>query len=446
MFLQLILQILQIIALVLFLQFIDLGINSSSNFYLLYFFIFFVHFLTKLPCLSVVGFFIFRKNVSKSNANIYFLLNILNIAYKKIAIFNIFYTKIYNRSFKPNLKKCFSNIKNIFLICFLTILCSCKAITNLSEYSRWNFDYKYSTSVFTHPAKQEDKIVYVSVSNTTGEPMLDFVEKDVKKHLEDRGFEISKNPQSAKYRILANVRFFRKIPMRDLESIQENWNMELSDKIANESNNRQNNIAKLESEIARYQSYTDKGSVRLNIKEDDTQVSKKNSGTIAQILEGYKNFDLSGILLGSTIGFLTNSPKNVVLGGIYGGFFFEVMARLTNPKSYLMVIDIEIDEPRCAHFSSEINSDSNSSLSKKTDTQQSKFNEKTMCAEIFEVDKRVYKQDDYSYRKIEFSRQNEYITYRTTVYMLTSRVFASKQSSIFYITKSLPSILSNSLR
>jgi hypothetical protein len=69
-----------------------------------------------------------------------------------------------------------------------------------------------------------------------------------------------------------------------------------------------------------------------------------------------------------------------------------------------------------------------------------------MCAEIFEVDKRVYKQDDYSYRKIEFSRQNEYITYRTTVYMVTSKIFASKQSSISHVKSSLPSILSNSLR
>ena len=324
------------------------------------------------------------------------------------------------------------SLNALILLGVLGGLSSCRAINNVSEYSNWNFDYKYSTSVITHPVEEKNKNIYVSVTNTSGDSSLDFIEDDVKKHLQTRGFAISTSSQSAKYRILANVRFFRRIPMTDLQSIQENWNMELSDKIANENSNRQNNIAKLESEIAKYQSYGDRSSVRLNIKDEEAPAPKKTSGTIGQILEGYKNFDLSGILLGSTIGFLTNSPKNVILGGIYGGFFFEVMARITNPRSYLMVVDIEIDEPRCVNFSSEIN--------------EKKSHVKTNCAEIFEVDKRIYKQDDYSYRKIEFSRKNEYITYRTTAYMLVSKIFASKKSSISHMQSDLPQILSNSIR
>ena len=339
--------------------------------------------------------------------------------------------KFYLNKLTSIIIKCCKSIlptKNIlFAMLFITLTASCKAITNISEYSSWNTNFKYSTTVFTNPATDKNKDIFISISNSTGfnDEVADINQK-VKDLFIQKGFTINNDPSAAKYRLVANIRLLRKIPFNDFETIQANWNMELSDTIEGENIIRQRNIMTIEKEIARYTQHEDGTTLKLSL---ENPQSKQNK-TIGQIIEAYKNFDISGIILGATAGFLTDSAKNVVLGGVYGGFIFEILARSTSPNSYLLIADIEISEPRCVEFTSSINKSGNAKY----------------CADVKEFDKRIFKQDDYSYRRAEFSRNNEYITYRTTIYGSNAKVFAGEAESITRLLKPLPQMISNSIR
>ena len=297
-------------------------------------------------------------------------------------------------------------------------------------------EYKYTTSILTNPAG-DDKGIYVAVTNVSGQVFDLDIENAVKTNLINKGFYIENNPQIAKYRLIANIRGFRKINLEDYKSIEEYWNGEVGDTMASLDMSRRKSSAYIEKEMLQYSNYnkSDETKLRLEYSEKEGKASSENS-TIGQIIEAYKNFDISGIILGSTIGFVTAKPENVILGGVYGGFLFEIAARSTNPQMYLMIIDLEVSEPRCAIYSSNVNS-----IGKNSNAKLNQF-----CANITEFDKQIYKQDDNTYRKVEFSRDNEYITYRTTIFGTSAKIFATKSSSKLHLSLPLPQILSASVR
>lgn len=321
-------------------------------------------------------------------------------------------------------------IKYISLFFIILLLCSCKAIKNITDYSSWNANYQYSNSVLTHPVPLNQKEIYISISNTTREVGLREIEEQTKKAFLSKGFVVTDNP-NAKYRLIANIRVYNKIPFSDFESIQSYWNMELNQGLLDDSIIRRRNISKIEDEVRKYTQHDIPNNTKITL---DAKNQDSSNKTVSQIIESYKNFDISGVILGSGLGFLTNSAQNVIIGGIFGGFAFEMINKVTTPKSYLFVMDVEINEPRCHEFSSSINSIDSSVKTVKS------------CADINEIDKKIYQQDDYSYRRIEFSRKNEYIIYRTTLYSINTKIFASNTDLISRLNIDVPYILSSSIR
>jgi hypothetical protein len=307
-------------------------------------------------------------------------------------------------------------LKSTMLLALFTLVftCSCRASLNIKNYSMWNINHRTS-SVFTKYDPKKGQM-FVSFTNSSGVSLgtHDDIQDRIRQEVKKKNISITNDKSEAKYRLSGNIRMIRKIHQREFESINEYWNMELSQSLLNDGMKHILNEREVDKQILQNMT-ADK--VDLSFKFDNSR--QQQHQTVIDVLSSYKNFDLSGVVVGAVAGFYLDVAGSAITGGIIGGFVFEGLSKLMEPNCYLAIIDVEIAE--------RIDCDKN-------------------CPQVKKFESGVYARDDFSYSKQNIEQTSNEIIYRTTIYATSARIFAGRYESVHRLIEPLPNILSNQLR
>jgi hypothetical protein len=96
-------------------------------------------------------------------------------------------------------------IKATMIASALTVgLSSCTTFGNYAAHKNLVIESKMSDSVFLTPVKKDQKVVYVSVKNTTEQTLTD-LNKEVADNLQSSGWKVTDDPDAAFYMLQVNV-------------------------------------------------------------------------------------------------------------------------------------------------------------------------------------------------------------------------------------------------
>ena len=307
-----------------------------------------------------------------------------------------------------------SRIRRFLFLSFLTIT-SCKSIHNIAGYSKWNVQSQYSSSIFAK-LEHSAKTIYISQNNTSGNYKLDDSIAKTKEILLAKGFTIVQNQSEADFKILVNHRLFNRIDGKYFNEIKDYWNAELSSFLLDKQLMSIHKKNQIQHDIANYARYSE-GDSKIAVMAKDTynEASTKatNKTLLSEAIIAYRDFDISGLILGNLIGYAIGTPQAIIYGTIGGGFAFEVLSKLTEPRSYLLITDIQVSEKS--------------------------------PEQVFETDKRAFMQDDNGVRRSEFTNKVNYINYRTSVFMVATRVMGGEDEASNQMLQRLPSMIASSI-
>ncbi len=92
----------------------------------------------------------------------------------------------------------------------------CSAMHTAVKKRNLDVQTKMSDTVFLDPVKPSDRIIYVSVRNTTGQKMV--IKNVIKNLLMQNGYKITDNPEEAKFMLQANVLKLEKTDLRTVNA------------------------------------------------------------------------------------------------------------------------------------------------------------------------------------------------------------------------------------
>jgi len=96
------------------------------------------------------------------------------------------------------------NSKQLAIVAIVAMtLYGCTAITTSIDKSELSVETKMSETIFLEPTSPSNKIVYVSIRNTTDKKMA--LKQRIISVLQNSGFTVTKDPDSAKFMLQANV-------------------------------------------------------------------------------------------------------------------------------------------------------------------------------------------------------------------------------------------------
>jgi hypothetical protein len=315
------------------------------------------------------------------------------------------------------LKMIMACIKFIIFLLIPLALTSCKSVVNVVNYGKWNVNSQYTSSIFTKLPHPNKKLYFVQ-NNTTGQTSFDLTFNQTRDLLIAKGFEITNNPEEAEFKIIVNFKNFNRIDGKNFALIKDYWTTELSTFLLDKQILALHKKNQVMQDVANYARYSE-GDAKISIttRENMTDsIRVNNNGSqnlVSSIINAYKDFDISGLIAGNLIGYAIGTPQAIIYGTIAGGFIFEMASKLTEPRSYLLISDIQISEKS--------------------------------LEPIFETDKRSFTQDDSSVRRSEFSNQVNYINYHTSLFLLATKVLGNQQQAAQQISSSVSQIISSSV-
>ncbi len=96
--------------------------------------------------------------------------------------------------------------RNLFLTVLIMLavsLSGCGAVHTMVKKRNLDVQTKMSETIFLEPRKAADRIIYVSVKNTSDKDLN--IKKQILSKLKESGFKVTSDPEKAKYMLQANV-------------------------------------------------------------------------------------------------------------------------------------------------------------------------------------------------------------------------------------------------
>jgi len=109
------------------------------------------------------------------------------------------------------------NITVLALLFLVFSLSGCGAVHTMVKKRNLDVQTKMSETVFLEPSKPSDKVIYVSIKNTSDKKLT--IKAPILSTLKESGFKITKDPSKAKYMLQANVLQCKKMDLRSAENI-----------------------------------------------------------------------------------------------------------------------------------------------------------------------------------------------------------------------------------
>jgi len=103
------------------------------------------------------------------------------------------------------------------LLLFVLSLTGCGAANTLVKKRNLDVQTKMSETIFLEPAKPSDRIIYVSIRNTSDKQLI--IKQPIITALTESGFKITKDPSKAKFMLQANVLQCKKMDLSDASGI-----------------------------------------------------------------------------------------------------------------------------------------------------------------------------------------------------------------------------------
>lgn len=169
-------------------------------------------------------------------------------------------------------------IKIFSISAVVGVLCSCAATQTALEHGKLTTATKMSETIFLDPVSKNKKTAYISVKNTSDQK-INF-ESQLAQALQEHGYRVVKNPESAHYLVQANV---------------------------------------------------------LKIGKMSRKASEAAFGS------GFGS-TLAGVGTGVAVGGLTRSTSTMIAGGLAGGLASVAADALIKDVNYAMITDIQISE------------------------------------------------------------------------------------------------------
>ena len=223
-----------------------------------------------------------------------------------------------------------STLKAIVIL-GLAFLQSCGTFVNLTNHSKTKVYTRSSSTVFLTNPENISK-VYIKVSNITGfEGFLragGVIKNDIAKK-----YQVVENIADADLFLDIKIRSFSSIPQKVIENIERYWQY---------------------NDTAESTTIKEVGRAGFSISDDNVSIGdaqSSNLGVRDQSGDGMINKmitnDLtSGLAIGGVLGFTLSggNPVGGAIGGMFGAGISMSMQHFTDPKSYLVTVDISIAE------------------------------------------------------------------------------------------------------